>query len=92
VRYPFIRSEDTYVVQDETRPHSKQVAHVYAFTLCYVAWCVGLLFLLLDRAPWVAQGWGNAVGVPAMIAIIALPWVVPWFLRRRAKNWRPGFK
>jgi hypothetical protein len=90
--YPLFSFSRDYAVMDEGPPHLRQVLSVYTFSVCYVAWSVGASFLLFDIVPWVLSGRGRFVGYPAVAVIVGLPWIVPWFLRERARRWRPGFK
>jgi hypothetical protein len=81
-------AEREYVVCDETPPHARQVACVYCFAGFYLAWLFGLLFSLsrLDGRL------GRAAETVLMPGMIAVPFVLPWMLRERAKKWRQGFK
>src|ERR1700694_1545878 len=86
--YPFISHGTSFTVYDETRPQGKQVLCVYGFVVCYAAWVVGLLVLLQP----LAKTMSDVAATALILAIVALPWVVPLYVRQRAKHWRPGFK
>lgn len=77
-----------YAISDETPPHKKQVACVYGFIAFYLAWVLGLLFLLSRFT----GKFGDTVGIALVLAIVGVPWIIPWRLRETAKHWRPGFK
>ncbi|MGA3095216.1 MAG: hypothetical protein ABSF25_02080 [Bryobacteraceae bacterium] len=81
-----------YVVSDETEPHRRQVASVYAFVLGYAAWMLGTFFLLHRISRHIPGKVGDAFGYCSLLAAIAAPWLLPLVLRRRARRWRPGFK
>jgi hypothetical protein len=77
-----------YVICDERRPHLKQVACVYGFAIFYAAWIFGLAVSLHSFAARVS----DTVGIAVLLLIVGLPWLLPWYLRERAKHWRPGLK
>lgn len=81
-------SERDYQIRDETSPHPRQVACVYGFILFYLACILGTLSLLSHFAGRLS----HSAGVALTVALMGVPWVIPWRLRERAKRWRPGFK
>jgi hypothetical protein len=92
IRYPFFSLQQNYTICDETRPNLKHVAHVYLFAICYVACLVCALFWLYVHAPGLFRGYGIIVGLPVVAVFVASPWAVLWYVRERAKRWKPGFK
>jgi hypothetical protein len=81
-------SERNYAISDENPPHRKQVACVYGFVAFYATWVLGLLVLLHPLTAKINE----QTGIALLLSIVALPWIVPWCLRERAKHWRAGFK
>jgi hypothetical protein len=81
-------TQRNYVICDEQRPHRKQVVCVYGFIALYTAWVIGALALLSP----ISRSISNNLGAALLVLIVAVPWILPWYLRERSKRWRPGFK
>lgn len=75
-----------HVICDEQPVNFKQVACVYTFLAFCVIWILGTTALAarLFRSEKLVLG--------IVTALLLVPSLLPWYLRRRAKRWRPGFK
>jgi hypothetical protein len=74
-----------YVICDEQPVNVRQAACVYGFLAFYAAWVFGTMALARVVA-------SEKLALVVVIVLLAVPWLLPWFLRERAKRWRPGFR
>lgn len=79
-----------YVICDEQPINAKQVACVYGFLAFYAAWIFAAMAVGGMVGTFIAKSESFAI-IP-VIVLLAVPWLVPWYLRERGKRWRPGFK
>jgi hypothetical protein len=78
--FPSISQE--YAVHDEMPLSLKQVVCVYAFIAGYIIWISGSLAFLT----WIR--WPSVL----LLIFLAIPPLLPAYLRAKARRWRPGFK
>jgi hypothetical protein len=78
--------KEGYVIHQTMPIHIRQVLSVYAFTISYIAYLSAVLWIAIERISQSAFEELNWVGFAAFIAVIASPWAVPFYLRRRARH------
>lgn len=83
--FPVDAIRESYRVLETRPPCLKQVFAVYAFVLFYAV-CLATPFAILSGfRGHISQDLGPAVFTVFVMSMFALPWLVPWLLRRRAK-------
>jgi hypothetical protein len=84
-RYVIGSTQRDYVICDEQPVNVKQAACVYGFVAFYAAWIFGTMALARVFAL-------EKLELAVVIALLAVPWLLPLYLRERAKRWRSGLK
>lgn len=85
-QFPIVSSEHSYEVYKQARPDLRQVACVYLFTAFYLAWSASASWLPIEHMPWAFEGAGRIIGYPLELAGLGAPFLLPLFLRSRARR------
>jgi hypothetical protein len=81
--FPFVSSKDTYKVLETFRPNRRQIVCVYGFMLSYALWIALSTVLLLFHG---SEAIGEKLSIYLWMFTAVLPFLIPWFLRLRARR------
>lgn len=76
-------SSDSYAVYHKTRPNVKQVLSVYGFMGVFVSWAYLAGRVAIKLNP---RAFDTNSGLWIMVLMWLIPALLPWFLRRRARQ------
>lgn len=76
-------SKQSFIVRQQLPIHAKQVFCVYGFLALYVGLCV----LSVAVTPFLREG---AAEVVISVTVLVMPWLIPWYIRSRAKRGLKG--